>query len=297
MAVDVLVTGATGVLGGRVVAALKQTGRKVVACGRTHGPTVDAVWDLSSDAAPIPDCRPTVVVHCAAAKGPFGLPLDEGASCFAVNVLGGVRLAQWCVSQAVAHLVVVSGAIVYGQWLDAPKRESDPVSPAAAGSYALSKWCSEQVIAATVGDHSRLTVLRLSSLYDANYRDHLFERMLKEGRATGQVLVRQPVDDGFDFLAVSDAARTIANVVDRGAGGLWNVGGGGLTTIHQAAVACAAEVGAQLLLAPDRASRPRRILNWVDDRRSRLDVGHQNLASLPSVLSQINIALTESGQS
>ena len=196
-----------------------------------------------------------------------------------------MRVVRWAVERGVRDVVLISGAIVYGKWSDAPKTEEDEVAPWIAGPYAVSKWCSEQVAGLLRATTCELTVLRLGSLYGAGYGGGLAQRFLASGRAEGRIALAAPFDDSFGLLHVADAARTIAASV--AAGGLWNVGGG-LVSIRELAAACAAAVSADLEL--DKVgvpARPGRILNWVDDRRARDALGHANEVSLKAGVAEI----------
>ena len=147
MAVDVLVTGAVGALGRQVVNSLRAADMEVIACGRRSGEGIDAEWDISTGEAPEPNCKPRVVVHAAASMGGYQQALTDALPLFDVNVSGTMRVMRWCMSQDVERVILISGAIVYGEWADSPKTETDAVNPAAAGPYAVSKWCAEQVAA------------------------------------------------------------------------------------------------------------------------------------------------------
>jgi len=293
MAVDVLVTGASGVLGQRVVHILRSSGYEVVACGRKRGPGMDAVWDISQQDGPEPPTTADIVVHAAARTGCYGHPVSDAVSLFQTNVVGTVRVANLCASRKVRKLVMISGAIVYGQWTGTPKTESDPVAPSLAGPYAVSKWCGEQVAHMVTETGCQLAVLRLSSLYGTGYNKGLMPKLIREGAEKGRVILEPPFEDAFDLLHVSDAARTVAHAVEFGHGGLWNVGGGRLTTVREMAEICASVTGAELVLADSTPARPARIINWVDDRRARKQLEHENIFALERGVEEIETMLCE----
>ena len=229
MAVDVLVTGACGVLGRHIVQTLRDSGREVVASGRVAEPDADVIWDITLKDGPQPNCNPAAVVHAAARVGSYQQPLSEATILFDVNVTGTLRVAQWCVSHQVKRLVLISGAIVYGEWSDSPKNEEAVVNPWLAGPYAVSKWCGEQAASVVRSTAMELTILRLSSLYGPGYESGLIQRLLKQGMETGNINLDPPFDDAFDLLNVHDAAATVERALEAKHAGLWNVGGGGST--------------------------------------------------------------------
>jgi len=188
---------------------------------------------------------------------------------------------------------MISGAIVYGQWTGVPKTEADPAAPWLAGSYAVSKWCGEQVAHMVTEAGCQLAILRLSSLYGAGYNKGLIPKLIREGAETGQVVLEPPFEDAFDLLHVSDAARTVAHAVEYGHGGLWNIGGGRLTTVRELAEICASVTGAELVLADNTPARPARILNWVDDRRARKQLEHEDVFTLERGVAETETVLCE----
>ena len=284
MALKVLVTGAAGVLGKRVVHALRSANHDILASGRVAAECVDVPWDLSRVDALAPQCNPDVVVHAAARVGGYQQALSEAGSLFDVNVTGTLRVANWCVERRVKRLVLVSSAIVYGEWTGAPKTEDDPVKPWVAGPYAVSKWCSEQVAWLIVGSGVEL---RLSSLYGDGYRRGLLQRFIGEVKREGTIFLEPPFDDGFDLLHVSDAARTVQYAVENDKPGIWNVGSGTLVTIQQLAEACARHFDGRATFCDREANRPPRAINWVHDQRARKELGHACCTSLDLGIAKI----------
>ncbi len=287
MAVDILVTGAAGVLGLQIVSVLRSAGYRVMACGRRGAHGLDAVWDVSHQETPDPEVRPRVVVHAAARMGSYRQPLSAAVPLFEANVTGTLRVARWCESRHVERFVLVSGAIVYGRWDDSPKSETDLPDPWAAGPYAVSKWCSEQAASLIRNGETELTILRLSSLYGSGYVSGLPQRLLREARHDGTLALAPPLDDAFDLLHVADAARTVRLAVESEAPGLWNVGSGELTTVHRLGEVCARQGGAIVGVSDISPERPRRILNWVDDGKARRELGHVNELTVDAGVEEI----------
>ena len=287
MALEVLVTGAAGVLGGQIVQSLKQAGHQVIASARNSGETPDVTWDVAKDYGPTSACRPDVVVHAAARTDRYQQAIAESQELFDVNVGGTVRVAGWCVSQGVKRLVLISGAIVYGQWNGFPKSETDPEEAWAAGPYAVSKLCGEKAATLILSHNIDLCVLRLSSLYGPGYTNGLPQRLLNEGRDKGVVSLSPPFDDGFDLLHISDAARTVSSAVRSGESGVWNVGSGSVTTIQDLAQSCADSVQARMEYSEGRPNRGPRTLNWVNDDKARRELGHTNDVTIRSGINEL----------
>lgn len=288
MAIKVFVTGGSGVLGREIVSSLHSSNYDVITCGRVMRTNVDAIWDISKQSAPDPDCDAEIVVHSAARVGYYSQPLSDAIDLLDVNVNGTARVANWCVSKRVQKVILISGAIVYGGWIDLQKSETDPVKPWVAGPYAVSKWCSEQVAHMVECFGCNLTILRFSSLYGPGYDNGLIQRMLRRSMRTGSIRIEPPFNDAFDFLYVSDAANAVKLSILKEEGGLWNVGSGKLTTISDLADVCAAKSAAEVVFSEAPQLRPRRIINWVDDQKARREFGHENLVTLAEGVSEIN---------
>lgn len=295
MAIEVVVTGGGGALGASLVSMLRAEGHDVLSCGRAVRAGVDVAWDLTHREERGPDFCAEVVVHAAAQVGSYGPSPSDAAELFDTNVSGTLRVAKWCLASGVRKLVLVSGAIVYGAWNGAPKSEDDDVAPWKAGPYAASKWGGEYALGGLRELGCALAVIRLSSLYGPAYRRGLIQQLVRMGLTTGEIRLRPPLDDAFDLLHVEDAARTVGRAVIEAEMGIWNVGGGTLVTVHELASLCARYTNARLVIE-DREGpvRPARILNWVDDRRARSELGHKQQVSLAAGIESITRALQES---
>jgi UDP-glucose 4-epimerase len=285
VAVRVLVTGAGGVVGRNLVAVLRGNDHTVFAATRQSG--ADVFWDLNSNDCPEPNPQVETVIHAAAKRGHYGGDLSDASELFETNVLGTLRVAQWCRARKAERLILISGAIVYGQWDKKPKTETDIPIPWAAGVYAVSKYCGELAAMLLSQRGCKVTVLRLSSLYGPEYRNSLIDRLLQQGRSEGRIVLSPPVDDAFDLLHVDDAVRAILKVLQRPRDGTFNVGGGGIATLGQIAGLCAEILGTKLVVKSEQQPRAPRLLNWVDDTAARAYFGHTNQIDLPTGIASI----------
>jgi nucleoside-diphosphate-sugar epimerase len=282
----VLVTGAGGVLGGLIVTQLRRTGHEVIGAGRRPHDGIDILWDVAAQAAPEPDLVVDAVVHAAARIGGYRQAFTEALPLFETNELGTLRVAQWCSATKVEKLVLISGAIVYGHWGQAPKYETDPAEPWKAGPYAASKYAAELCAALVREAGCALSILRLSSLYGVGYTTGLIPRLLRTGHTTGQIKIAAPFEDAFDLLHSADATRTICRAVEQAGDGLWNVGAGKLTTIRELAETCACAVGAKFMLEETAPKRAPQIINWVNDDKARTKLDHTTSVSLAAGIAE-----------
>ncbi|WP_432482792.1 dTDP-4-dehydrorhamnose reductase [Kineococcus esterisolvens] len=150
-----VVTGATGMLGTDVVAALRERGEDVAPLGR-------ADLDVTDLAA----CRRAaagadVVVNCAAHTAVDAAETEEAAA-FAVNAVGARNLAL-AAAGAGARLVHVSTDYVFDGEANEPYAPDVPQAPRSA--YGRTKAAGEWAVAASGAD---ALVLRTAWLYGAH---------------------------------------------------------------------------------------------------------------------------------
>lgn len=163
-----LVTGATGFIGSRLVAALVATGWAVRATGRRSRPAwMSAAVDYRAlDLAGAEDLRPlshgvTHVFHLAGASSSLSSTEEMRRS----NVVATERLVASLAGGDVQRLVHVSSTSVYGEeeQLDLPVRED--VVPHPSRSYGQAKWEAEQAVWSASASGLPVLVLRPVSVF------------------------------------------------------------------------------------------------------------------------------------
>ena len=188
----VAVTGATGLLGGRLVARLlTHAGAEVLALARPGGRVLGEHPHLHRARVGLTDegrlvqlllgFRPDAVVHCAAS----GLDYAHGdwVSVIDTNVGGTVRLLR-ATSIAGAHFVYVSTGLVYrdqGRAL----REEDPLESGLA--YGASKAAADLLLRAGAAElQTPVTVLRPFSFTGPGDRDGRLFTAILDASAAGR---------------------------------------------------------------------------------------------------------------
>ncbi|MBL8134750.1 MAG: SDR family NAD(P)-dependent oxidoreductase [Anaerolineae bacterium] len=175
----ILITGATGFLGGALARHLVESGAPVVALARSAAKAGDAeaqglrvvrgdLTNRESLRRAVEDCD--VVVHCAAS---FGHP-DEQRD---VNVNGTRTLAEECAFGGVRLLIYVSSIVVYGFGRRGVITEDMPAMPGVY-AYAKTKYGGELAIK-EVALHTGLStvIVRPGMIYgpgSVNWTDALF---------------------------------------------------------------------------------------------------------------------------
>jgi UDP-glucose 4-epimerase len=216
----VLITGASGFLGGHVARFLAAAGEKIVCWvspndphrsalpGRTHALRLPDPSCATILRAEQPDC----LVHCAGTSR-VDRSLTDPAGDFRNNVL-----ATECVLEGVAaasprtHFVFISSAAVYGDPLTLPISEAtsvDPISP-----YGFHKLMCE--LACRKYHRLRgiaVTILRVFSAYGPGLAKQVLWDIDKRSRASGVVSLDGTGDERRDFVYVEDVARVVAGVI------------------------------------------------------------------------------------
>jgi nucleoside-diphosphate-sugar epimerase len=210
----VLVTGATGFLGRRVVANLTARGHRVRALGRNRNrlsempPGVQAIAaDLADGAALHRACEGCdAVVHSAALSAPWG----KRADFYAVNVQGTQNLLHACQAQGVRRLVHISSPSVVFAGRDLHQAtESLPYPRRHLCDYSWSKRLAEQCVHASDRDWITLRPKALFGPGDPS----LLPRIVQAARA-GRLPIIGSGTNRVDLTYVDNAADAVALAVE-----------------------------------------------------------------------------------
>jgi dTDP-4-dehydrorhamnose reductase len=213
--VRLVVTGANGMLGHRVVAEAAARGHEVTA---TDLPELDL-----TDAAAVRDALAgEQVIHCAAYTDVDGAEADEE---LALRVNGD---AAGHVAQAAAHAVTVSTDYVFDGEATEPYVESSPTGPRSA--YGRSKLAGERAVRAA-GEHH--AIVRTAWLYGVG-GPNFVDTMLRLGRERDGVSV--VVDQVGSPTWTGHLAPALVDLAERRASGTFHAAGAGSCSWHELAV-------------------------------------------------------------
>ncbi len=213
-----VVTGAAGMLGHRVVAVARQRGHEVDA---TDLPDLD----LTDPAAVAERLSGARVIHCAAYTNVDGAEADE-ATATRVNADAAGNVAR-----VAEHVVAVSTDYVFsGDKPDgAPYVESDATGPQ--GAYGRSKLAGERAVLGAAPGHA---VVRTAWLFGAG-GPNFVDTMLRLGRERDSVAV--VTDQVGSPTWTGHLAPALVDVAERGGAGLFHAAGAGRCSWHELAVA------------------------------------------------------------
>jgi UDP-glucose 4-epimerase len=223
----ILVTGGAGFIGSHIVDSSLAAGHEVavlddLSSGKRENVAQGAklfVADLRDRDATrkvLADFKPNVVSH-QAAQASVSISVKNPVLDAAVNVIGGLHLADACVEHGVERLVFAStGGAIYGEVQEGTRADEQhsktPISP-----YAIHKLAYEQLLGVYQSQHSlQTTVLRYANVYGPRQDPHgeagvvaiFFNRALA-GQSVQVNARRTQGDPGCvrDYVYVSDVAR------------------------------------------------------------------------------------------
>lgn len=274
----VVVTGASGYIGGQTALLLKDAGHRVIGIDRNILPEhLKGVCDrfVQEDFASkhalsiIVQERPDAVIHCAGTSL-VGPSVADPAAYYRNNVLGTFELLE-VVRKALpsTRIVFSSSAATYGEPVMLPIHEIDPAEPVS--PYGESKmmvdWMLQSYHRAYGLDYVSFRYFNACGADpqgrhgQAPGATHLLARLLEATRDNGQFRIygdNYPTPDGTcvrDYVHVADIARAhVLALESKIPAGVYNLGSGQAHSVKQV-VECAKTIIGKM---PDIGVEPRR---------------------------------------
>ncbi len=208
----VLITGATGFLGGAVARALHGGGFQVIATGRCErqGHALEQAGldfracDLSADAAAVSRLTAgcNAVVHCAALSSPWG----ERSAFESANVTATRHILAACRAASVGRLIHISSPSVTFDFKDQPLlKENAPWSSRAANAYISTKREAECLVRAATDLNT--IILRPKALFGPGDTT-LLPRLIRVAKRGSFPLFGEG-DPLMDLTLIDDAVHAV----------------------------------------------------------------------------------------
>lgn len=242
----VLVTGATGYVGGHVCKALVGAGANVVGFARRTGPAT-VRGDITDYDALVRACAGVeLIIHLAVSPG--YVAVEQPALDGQVNAIGTLNVLRAAEATGIRKVVLGSSSHVYGRGGSKPVRETSDARPI--NFYGASKRAGE--IYAEVFARSRgisTVILRFTMLYgsavDGSTPLNLVARMTRAALRSEQLALRGRPSLRLDLLNVEDAASAVMLSLGRATapGRVFNIGSGRSITLGRLARALITEAG------------------------------------------------------
>lgn len=234
---SILVTGAAGLVGQRLVRALEPRGEVFGLCREPPDEPGSSVnWIAADLTDPLfPEKLPATldtVIHLAQSSRFRSLP-DQAMDVFAVNVDSTARLLDWSSRNGVRRFILASTGGVYGS---GPKSfsESEPLGGnGPLGYYPASKRCAELLTESYAGNFD-VAILRFFFIYGTEQRQSMLIPRLVDSVATRRAITLQG-SDGLTInpLHVDDAVLAIMRVLELTGSHTINIAGPQPLTLRQ----------------------------------------------------------------
>ena len=281
---EILVTGASGLLGSHVCRRLAAKGHEVLGLARTRAaPGRFAKVDLTSDdeLGRITG-RFDAVVHLAALlPAPSRSPTMQ--DWLLHNTGATLALLRFCVDRGVKRFVLGSTWSVYG---DPTRRASvsERADPAPVDGYSLSKLAAETLSVPFAFVHGlSAAILRFGYIVGQGMREDTVVRTFLAGARSGRPLrLVNGGADATDFVAAADAAAAVEQALTNGEG-IFNIGGGAPVLIRDLAQACGTATGNPVEVKIETVARPPRTM-WLAIGKAERELGWRPAASLVDTL-------------
>lgn len=284
----IAVTGAGGFVGLIAVEALARQGASVQAVVGPPGAPARIPRGAASVAqAEICDAAALaklfdgaeIVVHLAGTPS-VAASFEDPARTMRVHGEGTAAVLQACRAAAVASLVYVSSAEVYGQPRRLPVSEEHPLEPRS--PYGAAKIAAEKLIEAWAPAFGmRAVVLRPFSIFGPGASaDSVMERIIAQARSGDRILLHDlaPVRD---YCFVGDLAAAIGRSCAAEVNGVFNVGTGRGASVAEVAALVLGALNRNCPVLEDGKKRPGEIHRLIaDTRRARDVLGWQAAVSL-----------------
>lgn len=212
----VLITGAGGRIGGRLVAALADRHQLVLLDRRLAAPPPAAkgyqidLDDFEALERLIASEKPEAVIHLAALVGP--VCESDPALAKKVNVDATKTLAELAAKAGAKKFIFASTAAVYHQTELAPTDEEHNVDPRSV--YGETKLEAErELLAALQESGTRAIILRLFNIYGPEFDSSLINRLVSSTPGN-PVELRGPDNYYRDYIHVDDAVGLLADLLD-----------------------------------------------------------------------------------
>lgn len=214
---QVLITGASGFLAKSVIKELKQQELEVIAVSRHRTDTIGVKNILVQSYFDIPAYDGAVCIHLAEPS-----LVSQGQE----NSVDSVELAKSLLNKGFRKIIYASSAVVYGSSDNFCHTEESLVHPDTA--YASRKIKTEQIFR----DH---VIARISNVYGNGMSSkNVFSDILAQLDKDGPLIVRNaaPIRD---YVHVKDVARALVKMTTMDKYGIFNVGTGIGTSVHDLA--------------------------------------------------------------
>jgi UDP-glucose 4-epimerase len=275
-------TGASGMLGCHLNAALTEVGIDVVAVSRTARKNVSG-WDLSlwlkdEDFDQLFQDSHAVIHAGAITQVTNNVNMDL---IFDANVRSCLNLAQWALVRNIP-LVYISGAIVYKNPYQLNQKESAETAwNDLGGNYGFSKLLAEDILLRFRQKGLKLILIRPSSIYGIGMNHKkMISRFLNLAIKDKLIELTPPVEDCIDFVHAADISAAVVTALKLECWETFNISSGKPVSIRDLAQSCVDVAGSGTISVLGKMSS-----NYKSSIKYSLDISkaRDRLGWIPSI--------------
>ena len=243
----ILITGATGLVGGQLCAVLAARHEVFAVCRGPQPGTSDASWitiDLASDwSRVLLPGRIDAVIHLAQSDRWQDFP-GCALDVFAVNTASTAKLLDYAIHAGATHFVVASTGGLYGSVAGAITEQSPVNSLSGPLQYYFETKRAAEGLALSYEGRLAVAVLRPFFIYGPGQRvPKLVPRLVESVNLGRAVRIRGDAGAMLNPVHVDDVVKVIVACIARNHRGVINVAGGQVTSIREMALRIAAVCG------------------------------------------------------
>lgn len=200
----IVVTGSSGFLGQKLIAALTSNGHECISFDYANGQNILDKDSLSESFA----TNPAVCVHLAAVAD-LNFFRKDPEGCHRINVQGTKNVLDACIASG-TRMIFASTCCCYGNNNCHPSDEDSPLAPTE--PYAKSKERSEADVLEAGAPH---TVMRLATFYGPGMRPALCPAVFIDAAASGKTInIHGDGKQTRTFTFVDDIVSGIVKIVE-----------------------------------------------------------------------------------
>lgn len=140
------------------------------------------------------------------------------ADIYMSNIISTTNIVEYSIRKGVKHLIFASSQTVYGMPTESVLNEDSLCNPLE--HYALSKYCSEQILSLSTKQGLNVTILRFPGLYGEKRKSGLVYSLCKSAIENKKITIDLNFPLPLDVLHIEDAANGINEAVRMKGNGL-----------------------------------------------------------------------------
>ncbi|TQR18680.1 NAD-dependent epimerase/dehydratase family protein [Psychrobacillus vulpis] len=241
----ILVTGGAGFIGSHVVELLIQSGHETIIVDNFNSskkedvPSKVHLIEMDINAPQLEGIfaqeKPDIVIHMAA-QVDVAISIQNPEHDAEQNILGTIRLINYCKKYNVQKIIFSSSCAVYGETADCSITESFPIKPLS--YYGLSKYTSEMYIQLFSSlNQIPFTILRYANVYGPKQTSKgeggvisTFFRKILNNEAP---IIYGDGEQTRDFVYVKDVAMANVLAISKGTNEIFNIGSNTKTSVNE----------------------------------------------------------------